>query len=205
MAAKKPDYTSYTAALNGTKKGSLTYMKKGKMINTTRTKLKAEKKAAAAKKKAKAKPKPKNKTPTKKKAKAKPKPKKKTSAKKKADRKKRRSRKSETRDTYQLRKIYFGTKNVPTTARCEYCGRNTTAYQMDHIKSIKSGGKSIKSNLAIACTTCNGSKSSSTIYQWIKRIKQKKKRTSKYRLFKKIKKHNKGKRTNIATKIRKAY
>ena len=42
---------------------------------------------------------------------------------------------------------------------CAYCGIITTQPAIDHILPVSLGGKSVKSNLVVACNSCNAKKS----------------------------------------------
>ena len=46
---------------------------------------------------------------------------------------------------------------------CQICGKympDEVGLEIDHIVSIKNGGKSVPSNLQVLCSKCNGHKSS---------------------------------------------
>lgn len=45
---------------------------------------------------------------------------------------------------------------------CYYCGRAEARLQIEHVRPLSRGGKHIKSNIVLACSSCNGSKGTST-------------------------------------------
>jgi len=52
--------------------------------------------------------------------------------------------------------------------RCAYCRITLEgAYEIDHIEPIALGGTNDLSNIALVCRTCNRSKGSKTMMQWI--------------------------------------
>ena len=103
--------------------------------------------------------------------------------------------------TPQLKKIYFGNKKQSKSQKCIYCGKKSTGYHVDHKNPIAKGGSNRKSNLVIACAACNSSKGDKRLPEWLRKIRSSKK-SSRKTLYRKIIKHNKGKRSSIAKAIR---
>ena len=103
--------------------------------------------------------------------------------------------------TAQLKKIYFGKENIPKSHACVYCGSNTSCYHVDHKISIALGGSNRKSNLVICCKRCNLSKGYKRITNWLKNLRCSKKPKDRA-LYRRIIKHNKGRRSVIAKSIR---
>ena len=103
--------------------------------------------------------------------------------------------------TAELKKIYFGNKKAPKSHVCIYCGKKSGSYQIDHKKPIAKGGSNYKSNLVVACSSCNSSKHDNRIPQWLRKISSSKKPSDKS-LYNRIIKYNKGKRSPIAKSVR---
>ena len=51
---------------------------------------------------------------------------------------------------------------------CVYCGARGVRLECDHIVPVAIGGSHDESNLATACFTCNRSKHSKTLEQWVR-------------------------------------
>ncbi len=103
--------------------------------------------------------------------------------------------------TYRKRKIYFGEKKIPKSHVCIYCGKRATSYHIDHKNPRANGGSNRRSNLVVACSTCNLTKGDNSIRQWLRRIRSSK--NVKHRsLYKKIINNNKRKKSSIAKAVR---
>ncbi len=50
---------------------------------------------------------------------------------------------------------------------CTYCGATDTPLQIDHIQPKSRGGSDQLSNLTLACVSCNQSKNSSDLHEWL--------------------------------------
>lgn len=50
---------------------------------------------------------------------------------------------------------------------CQYCGVRGGKLECDHVVPVSKGGPSVLDNLATACFSCNRSKRSKTIAEWI--------------------------------------
>ena len=61
-------------------------------------------------------------------------------------------------------------KNKLHNAVCYYCEKNLKASEvtMDHVVPLSQGGKSVKSNLVVACKDCNNKKKNMTTIEWLK-------------------------------------
>ncbi|MDZ5609282.1 HNH endonuclease [Bacillus pseudomycoides] len=49
---------------------------------------------------------------------------------------------------------------------CQYCGKPTEDYQLEHIVALSKGGANTLSNLAVACPSCNKSKGNKDVLTW---------------------------------------
>ena len=103
--------------------------------------------------------------------------------------------------TAQLKKIYFGKKKLPKSHVCIYCGKKSASYHIDHKNPIAKGGSNRKSNLVVACSSCNSSKHDKRITKWLRKIRSSKKPADKS-LYRRIIKNNKGKHSSLAKMIR---
>tara|TARA_Y100001970_G_scaffold136999_1_gene168609 strand:- start:64 stop:342 length:279 start_codon:yes stop_codon:yes gene_type:complete len=61
-------------------------------------------------------------------------------------------------------------KNKLLQAKCYYCEKKLASKEvtMDHVVPLSQGGKSIKSNLVVACKDCNNKKKNMTTIEWLK-------------------------------------
>lgn len=61
-----------------------------------------------------------------------------------------------------------------TTATCHYCQRlvSTKSIHFDHMLPLSRGGRHSVDNLCVACATCNLSKNSKLVHEWIKHGQQ---------------------------------
>lgn len=53
--------------------------------------------------------------------------------------------------------------------RCQYCGHSGRKLHIDHIVPPKLGGDHVPGNWMVACASCNGSKRSTPVLEWIKK------------------------------------
>ena len=61
-------------------------------------------------------------------------------------------------------------KNKLNNAACYYCEKILASKEvtMDHVVPLSQGGKSVKSNLVVACKDCNNKKKNMTTIEWLK-------------------------------------
>jgi len=73
-----------------------------------------------------------------------------------------------------LRKSSWWHRKIAHDTSCYYCYcfLNKEEVTMDHIVPLSSGGRSVKSNLAICCKTCNNRKRYMSPVDWILHQKQ---------------------------------
>jgi 5-methylcytosine-specific restriction endonuclease McrA len=50
---------------------------------------------------------------------------------------------------------------------CRYCGSNTGPFEIDHVFPWSRGGSDTPENLVVACQTCNRSKGSKLLSEWL--------------------------------------
>jgi hypothetical protein len=55
--------------------------------------------------------------------------------------------------------------------RCSYCGSVEGPFHFDHLFPVSRGGSNEASNIVVACSVCNLSKSDATLMEWVERLR----------------------------------
>lgn len=68
------------------------------------------------------------------------------------------------RDDLTLHDVLFAF--AMADGECQYCGKPTEDYQLEHIVPLSKGGANTLSNITVACPSCNQSKNNKNVLSW---------------------------------------